>query len=230
MTCLLHIMAVIFVAMMMARGELDVNVSDSGGCLYCPQHDDVGVHFFTKKGTMPPHSALWGVELTRPFLSRVYWTPTKTAWQARTVTTTDENGNEHHILLPFIINAGGVSSSLMVGEAAVAVLSKFGSESGPMPVQRRMTSNSLRSSSTSKFCNLHVPLPIKAHHCVMQWRRPTSQNSIDHASERLLVHDIRKCTSFSLNCQCNDDSDALFRSNCRKQRDWQASRRCYFSY
>lgn len=153
-----------------ASQTVHVNVSDLG-CSVCREPDEDNVLTFANPADMPPNSGLWGIELTRPFLSRIYRTMGQT-WQARTVSTLDKENTEHHILLPFMINSGG--ESVMVGEAAIAVLTRYGAT--PLSL------------GSSRFCHVKVPLPIKAHDCVVQWGKPSSPTAVNHDHD----HDIRE--------------------------------------
>ena len=132
------------------------------GCFSCVTPNQSDILAIAGYMSMCPESDLWGTELTTPFVSRQAFFTAK-FWQARTVDVRDSSGNIHYIILPFVLNSGGVS--VMVGRAAVAILRAFGATA--------------KSNGSLTFCNLNVPLPLKAQSCVTQWDTPTI-GAVDH--------------------------------------------------
>lgn len=159
-------------ALLLLRGFhlCSTSIVTDEGCFSCLVPNQSDVLSIASYASMCPESDLWGIELTTAFVTQRMIYNIK-FWQGRTVEVRDTFGVVHHIFLPFILNSGGLS--VMVGHAAVAVLRKAGATA--------------KSNGSLDYCNLNVPLPLKAVPCVTKWDTPTP-GAADHDQG----HDIRE--------------------------------------
>lgn len=131
----------------------------NAGCLEECHIPEGEVLFITDTAHMCPKSDLYGRELSRPFVSRIWAIGSDDeakTWQLRTLTVFDANDRPHHLLFPFIINSGGLTP--YVGAQTVSVLKKYGAKE-----------REDHSKGFATYCRLKVPLPIKSTKCVIQW-------------------------------------------------------------
>ena len=128
--------------------------------------------FITDAAHLCTMSDLYGQELTEEFVGRVAEVGDTQGgpklWQLRTVTVQDNENRNHHILLPWVINSGGLTP--MVGRAA-KVLRKYGA--------RELDTDPV-------WCRLRMHLPLKSFKCARQWSAGSRFDSGDDIRNNMI--------------------------------------------
>lgn len=135
-------------AIMCASGQ---GGTDFGDCTHCPALiDEDSVLAIVSPSAMCFNSPYWGKAIRDSFVSQIFFVG-MLKWQARTIASCLD-GRLHHILLPFIIDSGGVTK---IGIRATEKLVSAGASFDP--------------DDRLKLCKIELALPRGARDCVYRW-------------------------------------------------------------